>query len=1110
MYSILLFDNNGSKLGRIDKLIDPAFNKGLNKAGEVSFRVPASALSISRLNLARKFTLFYGANREPICSGMVDARDLEKSPYSFQCVTNEVKLASMTTPTDWKYYNGRKVHEAVEDLLEDFEIIRVNTKNDFTLLPEQLEGLQYITDEQHTFKPMLALAQDSKNAFVSNGLCQWVIDVTRFSRIDRLRFAQEVGEKTYITMQYQVSYDNKSTWTNWIGPLGKNDSAKFPSETGYVINLKGASHIRTRFTLYTEDTTSKAYSDDELKKDPTLKQFYGVTPLFLGFELVCRKPGPVKVGFIAQSDKIIKDFDLNETNHHLALTNLAEQYGYEFYVSAKDELFWLQTVGEDLSEKVKIVSSRNCNITKLGDGLNGVENFIRCFGKWDGIGQVFTTVQDDESIKAFGIRPGRHNDETAETVEQLKASGNNYLAKKAWPQMSLEVAMRMPKSKHLKPGDIVTVIIPGSRIKLKSKIISCSTSTDPEGNVATTLELNSPRKSILDDVYENRQRIEEVDRKIKETQNRVDIVERGANDTPAQPSPPMVTLLYKPDRTPYVKIEWVQVRQNTNGTRAEDIAGYRVIKSTSENLTNPQTIEHSRSYDLMEIDYNIKEREIWWYAIQAYDKFGNTSAISSPEDVLIKDQAPPANIISVTGQGYIDTVLAMLIYPDDSAVTGAELYYIPQDAIRNNIAAGQANFPVQINDLVYRTDARIDRAIFPANCNGYIYAKAVSQTGVLSEGYAVSDLIDLTNTSHVHVIQEQGAMMLRAILMDQQGKKISEASLIIDSLDGGRIVLDAREVIANGSITTELLKAGSITADKYNELRQSMPINFSDSLDADHPLIVDFILPSETTRLVSVKVSLKGMPFRSYSKAVQAGGGHNHEVVLPPHKHSISFIEQNFHTQRSTTGITIQESPTHTHTFSGSGSGGISVGDHQHSYGDADFTASAGSFSRTVSISISGTTGGNGKHTHTIKEPLVSDGAGGYDEGHEHLTPGIPIAANATENEQTTIRTQVTAIDHIHPLQPGIYEATTPKDVKIICSDDGLTFNDLNYIIAPNNAPNEYTPYVIGKEIDLTNKFSILRNVQGVITNPFKALKITSSRLGRISGVLMVKVDISA
>jgi len=78
---------------------------------------------------------------------------------------------------------------------------------------------------------------------------------------------------------------------------------------------------------------------------------------------------------------------------------------------------------------------------------------------------------------------------------------------------------------------------------------------------------------------------------------------------------------------------------------------------------------------------------------------------------------------------------------------------------------------------------------------------------------------------------------------------------------------DGEAYPANGMqlIHAGVLLAGTIRAEQYAQLRQTMPWTYADACDASHPFTIDFKIPSETDDIISVKLSFKIKAYRAYS-----------------------------------------------------------------------------------------------------------------------------------------------------------------------------------------------------------------------------------------------------
>ena len=269
---------------------------------------------------------------------------------------------------------------------------------------------------------------------------------------------------------------------------------------------------------------------------------------------------------------------------------------------------------------------------------------------------------------------------------------------------------------------------------------------------------------------------------------------------------------------------------------------------------------------------------------------------------------------------------------------------------------------------------------------------------------------------------------------------------------------------------------------KFSEIRNVLPYTYMDSLDASHPFEIDFFIPVETVNIASIKLNAKGLKYRAYASAVgfkdawpwgedywtgeatplmSLTTGYNNGATSLAGAHAHSYIKA-------------------TGTSGGSHSHGLSipsfnnaatstVGDwdnqHSHEYKLPSGTTSGGAHSHTISSS-SDNTSNVLDHKHTFDAPNgITGGA------HRHK---VSISLN-----------------HSHDMTFGIYEGTTPASVSLYC-DNGSGYG---------SAISLGDGIVLANELNLTSYFS---------GTGWKKIKFTSSRLGRITALLMVNVDITA
>jgi len=195
--------------------------------------------------------------------------------------------------------------------------------------------------------------------------------------------------------------------------------------------------------------------------------------------------------------------------------------------------------------------------------------------------------------------------------------------------------------------------------------------------------------------------------------------------------------------------------------------------------------------------------------------------------------------------------------------------------------------------------------------------------------------------------------------------------------------------IYTGSITSNQIATNTITADKYNELRNTYVFNGDDSLDANHPFELDFEIVSEMTSINSVKLSFRISQFRAYSKGVASGGGQTTSSGGATTPTSSSGGGQTTSSGGGQTSSSENRDHTHPITIINSASG-VEV----RYYGNALVCTGGGS------IPAIGNPTQN--HTHTVSD-------------HTHTV------SNHTHTVSIPNHTHTVA-DHTHSLTFGIYE----------------------------------------------------------------------------------------
>lgn len=264
-----------------------------------------------------------------------------------------------------------------------------------------------------------------------------------------------------------------------------------------------------------------------------------------------------------------------------------------------------------------------------------------------------------------------------------------------------------------------------------------------------------------------------------------------------------------------------------------------------------------------------------------------------------------------------------------------------------------------------------------------------------------------------------------------------------------------------------LILAGTIRADQYAQLRQTMSWMDGDSCDASHSYTFDFKLPSELETIISAKLSFRIRPFRSYSTGAASGGGsatatENYDPFPDNETGDVhgSLPEDTTDAASGATSgtatVTVPETNIHIPSYTDYADG---TGSHRHSTGYA-------SDWHLPSTSCGTHTHSLGSHTHDFTLP---------DHTHDFAIP---------EHEH-----DVTLPDHSHDLAFGIYEESNAVNVHYHV-DNGSGFGAAS------------TSYNADQtDLDIT---SLLSNAG------WKSVRFDVDARCRITAILEVKVDITA
>lgn len=290
--------------------------------------------------------------------------------------------------------------------------------------------------------------------------------------------------------------------------------------------------------------------------------------------------------------------------------------------------------------------------------------------------------------------------------------------------------------------------------------------------------------------------------------------------------------------------------------------------------------------------------------------------------------------------------------------------------------------------------------------------------------------------------------------------RVQDAELGVD-ITARVVKVSKRDLIGQpGAVTLEIANKSQDIASSIADLRNRMHISevyaqgstnldtrdFADNCDPDHPAIIKFYVPEDTTRINKVLLSFQSEAFRAYSKAIEAS---------PSTSSGPSSTQTTASGGQSTSGpsslITSGPSSRNTTAAGGQiintevgierwelsspyGPGEVMERNGDHNHGIPDGTNLVTSTGATVTFSQSGRHGhGLVHHNHEFNIPSHTHNMDHtHDMNHTHQ-----IAAHTHDMNHTH---EIPA--HSHEIEYGIFSGPTPDTLQIAVDGNIIPFSE--------------------------------------------------------------------
>ena len=357
--------------------------------------------------------------------------DTTASPVAWSFLTFEALLREHRTPWNWHGLEKQTLLNAITALAEKglrwWQVNGASGLAAATLTDCEVKTWAQLSGDSSGFDQSLVILE--KHGIVEHykdsGTAVFEFDFGEQVPLERIRYRASIGEYTSIAIQYRYSADGE-TWSEWTAEASIADAEY--AETYGIAAAGTGRYLEVRFTLRTEDTTTKDQNGDAV----------GTSPVLFGVEAITSYSTGIDAYSIDVDDVIIADgFDFSHENHLVALASICEDYGYAFRIDHLKRLY-VWTPGS--SSPVVLKKGETCDPQVISyRGLDSIENSLTCYGAGEGLGRLSTIAEDSDSILIYGRRPGVFEDAKIGALAALQTAGAAELLLRAWPLLECQI-----------------------------------------------------------------------------------------------------------------------------------------------------------------------------------------------------------------------------------------------------------------------------------------------------------------------------------------------------------------------------------------------------------------------------------------------------------------------------------------------------------------------------------------------------------------------------------------------------------------------------------------------------------------------------------------------
>lgn len=268
-YSIIVYDESGSRVARLENASNPTYSRSRNSADQVSISLPRTDEKIDEIIIGRRFEILRnaiaGIPERLECSAVVSDRGYSGQGFTVEGFTEEIYLENYLTPSSYGYplYSENATLDTFFDQFDrSYEVERV--KYNWDDYDVEVSNVEFSTDPDYVI--LTESSPGPPPVYNTSGYITLRFEKTSDQEWDRIRWVSDYDEDSGVTTTIQYRQGASAG----AGSFSTAEAGALTDVVGIIPADPAANFMDVRVNFATTNTalTPRLFALEVIKRTP--------------------------------------------------------------------------------------------------------------------------------------------------------------------------------------------------------------------------------------------------------------------------------------------------------------------------------------------------------------------------------------------------------------------------------------------------------------------------------------------------------------------------------------------------------------------------------------------------------------------------------------------------------------------------------------------------------------------------------------------------------------------------------------------------------------------------------------------------------------------------